>query len=528
MSTKPLPFFDPQKDRGPRDEPDVGTKRPASSSGPMSVTLLVSRIKQALADRFDQSIQVVGEISNFKRHSSGHLYFRLKDANAAIDAVMFKASAKKLKFQPTDGLEVVASGRVDVYEVRGQLQLYVEHLTPKGTGALELAFRQMREKLQGEGLFDPAKKKPICRFARAIGVVTSPTGAAIRDIRRTIQRRWPGMAVYLLPALVQGEGAAAQLAEAISLLDADAHRYGIDTIIVARGGGSIEDLWAFNEESVARAIFAARTPIISGVGHEVDVTISDLVADARAATPTAAAEMAVCDAAELRTQVDGLQERLSRTVQAKLEVSRRALTAVLRSVVYRDPTAAIRTPAQRLDELTHRLRAGMAGLLASQRRRVEPAANSLAALHPATLAERAHGRLARLEDRLAWVLGGLSKQAGQSLAVLERRLAAIHPRHRLRLARQHVSAADRQLQAMSYHSVLQRGFSVTRTADGKILRSTGQVHAGLRIETQLSDGKIRSTVDESHADSADGKENTDMKTKHRPRRTDTQQGNLFV
>jgi len=525
---KPLPFFDPQKARGPRDTPDVGTKRAAQSSGPMSVTVLVARIKQALAERFDQPIQVVGEISNFKRHGSGHLYFRLKDANAAIDAVMFKAAAAKLKFRPTDGLEAIASGRVDVYEVRGQLQLYVESLTPKGTGALELAFRQMREKLQGEGLFDPAHKKPIPRFARAIGVVTSPTGAAIRDIRRTIQRRWPGMAVYLLGAPVQGEGAASQVAEAIRLLDVNAPLYGIDTIIVARGGGSIEDLWAFNEETVARAIFAARTPVISGVGHEVDVTICDLVADARAATPTAAAEMAVCDVAELRGHLDALAGRLGRTVRATFETARRALAAVLRSVIYRDPTAAIRTRAQRLDELTHRLRAGMAGLLALRHRRVEPAANRLAALHPARLAEKAGAQVHQLTARLVWALGGRSKRAGETLAALERRLSAIHPRHRVRLARQQVSAAGRQLEAMSYRSVLQRGFSVTRTEAGKILRSADQVRSGLRIETELSDGRIRSTVNES-APVRDGDQDPTQGrgTKRRRPNDDPQQGSLF-
>ena len=266
MSAKRRTLFDPDKARGGRRGPDVGARRPGrANSSPISVSALVGRIKQSLHEAFPERLCVVGQISNLSAPASGHLYFTLKDSGAAIGAAMWRARASKLKFRPTDGMEVVVKGKVDIYDVQGKVQLYVERITPAGVGALELAFRQLVEKLSREGLFEAGCKKPIRRFPRAIGVVTSATGAAIRDIQRTIRRRWAATEVFLLPATVQGEGAAEEIAEAIGLLDANAERFGIDTIIVARGGGSLEDLWAFNEEVLARAVFAAGTPIISGV-----------------------------------------------------------------------------------------------------------------------------------------------------------------------------------------------------------------------------------------------------------------------
>ena len=462
--------------------------------GPLSVSALIASVKDALTDAFPGSVTVVGELSNFKHHSSGHMYFRLKDANAAIDAAMFRGRASKLKFTPDNGLEVVVEGRVDVYESRGQLQLYVERMTPRGAGALELAFKQLCDRLRAEGLFDPAAKKPIPHLPRAVGVVTSPTGAALRDIRRTLARRWPGARVYLLGALVQGEQAAADVASAVTLLDAHAERLGIDTIIVARGGGSIEDLWAFNEEVLARALFACRTPVISGVGHETDVTIADMVADCRAATPTAAAELAVPDAAELRQYLTAIAARLNRGGSERIRSARVAMDGVLRSTVFRDPTARVRTGMQRTDELSHRMASALRGRLARARGMLEPAAHRLAALHPARLAERARARLDRSIRRMAWALGARSKRAGDALTTLELRLRTKHPRHRVALARQELAGLARQLDAMSYRSVLARGFSVTRIADGTILRWAGDAHAGQTLHTELADGTVDSRV----------------------------------
>ena len=460
----------------------------------MSVSALVGRVKGAMAAAFPQTVCVVGQISGMKAHSSGHLYFRLKDEAVALDAVMFRASAGRLKFQPTDGLEVVAEGRVDVYEARGQLQLYVERMTPKGQGALELAQRQLVEKLQKEGLFEASHKVAPPRFPRAIGVVSSPTGAAIRDITRTLGRRWPAARVYLAPTLVQGEGAAAQIAEAIRRLDASAARYRIDVILLARGGGSLEDLWAFNEEPVARAIYDCRTPIICGVGHEVDVTVADMVADVRAPTPTGAAELAVPDRIEVRREVLGLAGRLTNAVRDTARAGKAHLEGLLRSAVFRDPAHRVRSAAQRLDETTLRLRAAVAGELHAGRRRLEPAANRLAALHPARLHERAAARLRELMHRLAWVLGARSKRSGDRLAEGSARLRAANPLGRVRLARQKVEAAHRQLESMSYRGVLKRGYSLTRGADGRIVRSTSDIRAGDAMVTEVSDGRIGSRV----------------------------------
>jgi exodeoxyribonuclease VII large subunit len=486
--------------RPPRRGRDAGGAATAAAAGPragaIGVSALLARIKSALAAAFPQRVCVIGEISNLNVHTSGHLYFRLKDAGGCLDAVMWRSGAARLKFTPADGLEVFAEGRVDVYEVQGRLQFYVEHLTPKGQGALELAFRQLRDKLQREGLFEASHKVPLARFPRAIGVVTSETGAAVRDIRRALARRWPAAAVYLLPTIVQGAEAAESVARAVALLDRNASRLGIDTIIVARGGGSLEDLWAFNEEPVARAIYAARTPIVTGIGHEVDVTIADLVADVRAATPTAAAEVAVPDRPEVGRHLTSLGGRLRRHVEYALGSARERMGSVLRSVVLRDPLARVRTQMQRTDELSHRLRAGLGAMLARHRRRLEPAANRLSALHPARLAERARARVDRLGERLRWALGGRSKRAGDLLTAAEVRLLAAHPRHRLRLAAQKIDAARRQLDALSYRNVLNRGFSVTRGKDGAILRSAGEVRPGDRVETELTDGRFPSVVRE--------------------------------
>ncbi|HHH76522.1 MAG TPA: exodeoxyribonuclease VII large subunit, partial [Phycisphaerae bacterium] len=423
----------------------------------------------------------------------------LKDSNCAIDAVMWKRDAGRCKFDPSDGLEVVVEGRVDVYDVSGRLQLYVEQMTPKGAGALELAFRQLQEKLAAEGLFDPAHKKPIPRYPRSIGVVSSPTGAAIRDISRTLRRRWPGAKVYLIGARVQGEHAAGEIARAITALDAGAKRLGIDTIIISRGGGSIEDLWPFNEAIVARAIFAASVPIISGVGHEVDVTIADLVADIRAATPTAAAEIAVPDHNEISRQVNHIFSRLARAVDTSLRQAEKSLEAIGRSAVFRDPAGPLRSALQHVDELSHRLKIALAGITTHQRRRLGPLEARLTSQHPNMQIQRCKAKIEKMATRLSWATGGLAKRASERLAELKVKLASADPAHQLQLARQRVVSAGRQLEALSYRSVLSRGFSVTRTTDGKIARTAVAVKAGEIIETELADGKLTSTVEKTNA-----------------------------
>ncbi|MDP6546440.1 MAG: exodeoxyribonuclease VII large subunit [Phycisphaerae bacterium] len=485
-------FFDPDKSTAANLSAQEATE-PASPSA-MSVSALLAGVKGALADAFPGRVTVVGEISNFKFHSSGHMYFRLKDANSAVDVAMFKHRAARLKFTPADGMEVIIAGRVDVYEVRGQLQLYADRMTPCGQGALELAFRQLCDKLRAEGLFDPAARKPIPKFPRGIGIVTSPSGAAIRDIRRTLRRRWGGVRVYLLGALVQGQGAAGEVARAVTLLDANAEAYEIDVIIVARGGGSLEDLWAFNEEVVARAIYRARTPIICGVGHESDTTVADMVADVRAATPTAAAELAVPDADQVRRYIDDLGARITRQLRDNISAARSSLTGLGRSSVFRDPLSAVRTRIQQLDELSLRGRSAVGEMLADARQGLGGPANRLAALHPARLATSARARLQQLQHALAWALGRRAKLTGDRLGEASRRMEASSPLYRIALASQEISAAARQLEAMSYRAVLGRGFSVTRDGDGQILRSTDQTYQGQTITTELPDGRFISIV----------------------------------
>ena len=302
-------------------------------SGAISVSELNNYIKNLFdSSRFLSSITVVGEISNFTNHRSGHLYFSLKDGESQIKAVMFRSSASRLKFMPESGMKVIAHGTVSVFERDGSYQLYVTSMQPDGIGALYLAYEQLKEKLSQEGLFSEEHKKLIPKMPRRIGVITSPTGAAVRDIINVIGRRFPLSKIYIYPALVQGVGAEESLIKALDYLDSSNL---VDVIIIGRGGGSIEDLWSFNSEKLARRIFAAKTPIISAVGHETDFTICDFVADLRAPTPSAAAELAVPDVRELYIRLDSYGDRLSSSLVRKLKIYEEKLIS-LKEKVFRD------------------------------------------------------------------------------------------------------------------------------------------------------------------------------------------------
>lgn len=461
---------------------------------PLTVSDLLLLVKDALAAGLPRRISVVGEISNLKRQSSGHLYFCLKDGRGQISCVMFRSAAGRLKFDPQDGLEVVADGRVDIYDMHGKLQVYVESLAPKGAGALELAFRQLVARLQAEGLFDPAHKKPIPPYPQTIAVITSPTGAAVRDIARTLRRRWPAAEVYLLPVKVQGDGAAEEIARALRLASANAKRYGFDVLILARGGGSLEDLWCFNEEVVARAIHACCIPVISGVGHETDTTIADLVADLRAPTPTGAAELATPDAADLRRHLAQLTAHLRRRAEHTFAEGRSALRLVERAEFFRNPIHRVQTLEQHADELATRLRSALIQCHARSRERADALAGSL-----------------------RWQLGALAKRAGDRLGRATARLAGANPMQTVRVRRCDVDLNERQLrtltralvarlserlerdervlEAMSYRSVLRRGYSVTRTGEGAIVRAPADAPPGTPLRTELAEGEVRSTVD---------------------------------
>lgn len=370
-----------------------------------TVSELTARIKRSLERDFT-AVCVVGEISQFKKAASGHVYLTLKDQGAVLGAAMWRNAASRLPFKLEEGLEVVARGSIEVYPPRGSYQLIITELNPCGVGALQLAFRQLVQKLEAEGLFRPEHKVALPRFPSRIAVVTSPTGAAVRDIIRVIRRRWPPAEILVLPTRVQGEGAAEEIAAQIRLLDR--HRDRFDVAIVGRGGGSLEDLWAFNEELVARAIYECRLPIVSAVGHETDVSVSDLVADLRAATPTEAAEKVVPDASEVRVHLNHLARRVAGLLLAAVSRARARLEGLSARPALCHPETRLRERAQRLDEILESMRASMDHAMALRSEGLRAEAGKLEALSPLRVLERGYsitfgpdGRVLRSVDGLA-------------------------------------------------------------------------------------------------------------------------------
>lgn len=341
-------------------------------------------------------LSVRGEISNFKQYPSGHCYFTLKDANSALKCVMFRSRAQYLRFLPQNGMQVVAGGTISVYERDGVYQLYVDSLMPEGTGDLALAFEQLKKKLSAEGLFDQSRKQPLPAFPKKIGVVTSPAGAVLRDIYRVSKRRWPSVQLMLYPVQVQGEGAAEQIARGIDFF---AEEYAVDVIIAGRGGGSMEDLWAFNEEPVVRAIAACPVPLISAVGHETDFTLADFAADVRAATPSQAAELAVPDRAEVKRQVENLTSQLTRQMRREIDLRRQRLDHVLQSRVMRQPQSMLAERRQRLDFLLAGLQNTAKQELQNKSHGLKLLLNRLAAINPVAVLGRGYGIVTR-QDKL--------------------------------------------------------------------------------------------------------------------------------
>ncbi len=353
-----------------------------------SVTDLTRYVKNMIErDGVLRNIAVRGEISNFKRYASGHCYFTLKDSASALKCVMFKAAADKLAFMPKDGMALVAIGRIAVYERDGVYQLYVEQLEVEGVGALHAKLEELKNKLYAEGLFDEAHKKRLPKFVKTIGVVTSETGAVIRDILRVSKRRNKNTQIILYPSLVQGEGAAENIAEGIKFFN---KKYPVDVLIVGRGGGSIEDLWAFNEETVVRAIYESKIPVISAVGHEVDVTLSDFVADKRAATPSQAAEIAVCDAAEVCRYIENLMTRLKNSAMNSIKQKEAKLQRLKNSAVFTRPKEMLLSREQRLDAALERLNRVAKAKLEEKERKCALQLEKLDMLNPARVLMRGY------------------------------------------------------------------------------------------------------------------------------------------
>lgn len=367
-----------------------------------------------------RNLLVRGEISNFKRYPSGHCYFTLKDAGAALKCVMFRSHACHLRFEPTNGLQVIAGGSIAVYERDGAYQLYVESISPEGAGDLALAFEQLKEKLRAEGLFDQELKQPLPRFPKRLGVVTSLAGAVLRDIYHVISHRWPAAQIVLYPVQVQGEGSAAQIAAGIEFFN---ERKNVDVLIVGRGGGSMEDLWSFNEEAVVRAIHKSVLPIISAVGHETDYTLADFAADVRAATPSQAAELAVPDRHELSRYVGSLAARLEHTTRRQLEKKRLRLQALQQSPALCKPQRLLAARRERLDKAAERLQQLAKQSLQAHRHRLELALGKLDMLSPVHVLRRGYA-LAEREGRI--LVSAREARAGDELILTfkDGRLAA--------------------------------------------------------------------------------------------------------
>ena len=351
-------------------------------------------IRTSLEHKFS-NIGVLGEISNVRKPSSGHIYLTLKDKNSQLQAVVFRNSASRIKFELKDGMEVISFGSITVYEPRGQYQLIINKIEPKGIGALQLAFQQLKEKLEKEGLFDSAHKKPLPFIPQKIGIVTSPTGAAIKDILNIIDRRFANVEILIYPVKVQGEGAAQEIAEAITGLNSDSD---IDVIIAGRGGGSMEDLWAFNEEVVARSIYSSRIPIISAVGHEIDITIADLVADKRALTPSEAGELVVPRKDLLIEKIEKFKARLLQSLTGKLRLSKEKLVRIANSYAMKQPFDRLNRWQQRLDEFAQRLNLNITHALNTEREKLSGIAGKLESLSPLNVLKRGYAITTRLEN----------------------------------------------------------------------------------------------------------------------------------
>jgi len=434
----------------------------------LTVSQLTRRVKDLLETEISY-VWVSGEISNWRVSPAGHAYFTLKDATSQIDAVMFRGKLMQTPFAPENGLEVIVFGLITVYEKRGNYQIVCDEMHPKGVGALQLAFEKLKRKLQEEGLFAEEHKKPLPLLPKRIGIVTSPTGAAIRDILNVINRRFANVHIILYPARVQGEEAAAEIVEGIRVLDA----YGVDVMIVGRGGGSLEDLWPFNEEVVVRAVYEARTPIISAVGHEIDFTLTDFAADVRAPTPSAAAELVVRERETLLETIRNAQRRMTKSVRHQVENLRSRWRTAAGAYIFRRPEELVRQRRQWLDEMRDRLDTAFRTKKDQTERRVREAVRALALLSPYQQLHRASERLAALRFRM-----------GQGIRV------------RVERCRLGYNALAAQLHTLSPLAVLSRGYAVSwKLPERTLIRDSQQLVPNDKIAIQFGKGRAIASVE---------------------------------
>jgi len=407
----------------------------------ITVTQLTKYIKYKIDNDVNlNEVFLKGEISNFKAHSRGHFYFTIKDEGSRINAVMFASQTKKIKFMPQDGMKVLVTGKISVFEANGGYQIYVNDMLEDGVGNLYIAYEQLKKKLQDEGLFDESHKKQIPKIPNRVGVITAPTGAAIKDIISTIKRRWPLCEIILLPALVQGEAAHDTIVKQIK----NAENYNLDTLIVGRGGGSIEDLWPFNEEDVARAIYECSIPTISAVGHEIDFTIADFVADLRAPTPTGAAEMAVPQLNDVKNYLDQINIRLNKSLINKININKKHLEEIKKHYIFTNPISIYQSKELIFDGILERLKFSLTSLVHVKEKKYNEVMSSIIVKNPYNLIE---------------------KKGNKYLQVISK------------------------LEALSPLKTLQRGYSIAKK-DGKVINSVKDVKKDDKLEINLNDGSV--------------------------------------
>ena len=442
---------------------------PAAPRHVLTPSSLNRLVRDLLGDALPQ-VWIEGELSNVSKPASGHLYFTLKDSAAQVRCAMFKMKASTLRFRPADGMQVLLRAKVGLYEARGEFQLVAEYMEPAGAGALQREFEQLKARLDAEGLFDPARKRALPIFAQRIGVITSATGAAVRDVLSVLARRWPLADVEVLPVPVQGREAPPAIVAMLRKASASG-RY--DVLLLTRGGGSLEDLWAFNDEAVARAIHASKTPVVSAVGHEIDFSIADFVADLRAPTPSAAAELLVPDAVAIGHQLRQLQQRLLNLQQRQLQAHAQRLDHLLARLQTQRPQARLARDHERLQHLKQRL-------LSTQREQNQLRQGRL---------ERLHGRLLGQHPRTRLTL--LARQLAEQDRRLRRAVTQMLERRDARL--QHAGHA---LHAVSPLATLERGYAILFDAEQHVVRSAKSVAAGTSVRARLADGELSLTVDQ--------------------------------
>lgn len=446
-----------------------------SSQSRQQQIFTVTRLNSAVRMILEQDLGLVwltGELSNLAMPSSGHWYFSLKDISAQVRCAMFKGNNRRVPFRPQDGMQVLVQARVSLYEPRGDYQLIIESMQPAGDGMLALRFEELKRRLDAEGLFDEGRKRPLPREPRAVGLVTSATGAALHDMLTVLERRAPDLPVFIYPTQVQGSAAIAQIVAAITLAN---RRAEVDVLIVGRGGGSLEDLWCFNEEAVARAIAGSAIPVVSAVGHEVDVTISDFAADLRAPTPSAAAELVAPDRSARAQRLVHLKQRLVQAISRRQTAARHGFALLQKRLDHQDPKRQLEQQSQRLDELSGRLQQLLNLRLHQGERRLANLELRLQARSPSTLLAAGKRRHQLAEERLHTLMSKRQDLAAHRLAMLSARLDGISPL-----------------------ATLGRGYSITRTPSGEVISRAAQVSPGQQLVTMLAEGELRVRVEEVH------------------------------